>query len=249
MTPSKGLVEQEREDMSRPIKAAFDFSAKLRQKRFTLFKSLVRSLHHPLRILDLGGTQSFWETIEFAREDVEIVLLNISAETARVTLPNFTSVVGDARDLSAFADHEFDVVFSNSVIEHVGDFYQQRQMAAETQRVGKRLFLQTPNRYFPIESHFFFPFFQFLPLRLRLLVGCRFDIGWFKHIEGEEKVELITSLRLLSEKELHQLFPRAVVMRERFLGLTKSFTLYEGWEELRTSADADLYPFWRSDLA
>lgn len=232
MKTNRGLVEPERNSMSRPIRAAFDFSAKLRQKRFALFKSLVRSLQHPLRILDLGGTQLFWETIDLVQNDIEIVLLNISADTARVTFPNFRSMVGDARDLSEFADREFDIVFSNSVIEHVGDFYQQSRMASEMQRVGKRLFLQTPNRYFPIEPHFFYPFFQFFPMRIRLLLGCRFDIGWFRHIKGEEKVELITSLRLLSEKELRGLFPRAIIQRERFLGLTKSFILFEGWDDL-----------------
>lgn len=55
--------------------------------------------------------------------------------------------------MKQFQDNEFDAVFSNSVIEHVGDYEAQRQMANEIMRVGKRYFVQTPNFYFPIEPH------------------------------------------------------------------------------------------------
>jgi 2-polyprenyl-3-methyl-5-hydroxy-6-metoxy-1,4-benzoquinol methylase len=67
-----------------------------------------------------------------------------------------------------FQNDEFDIVFSNSVIEHVGSYEEQNLMASEVRRVGKRYFIQTPNLFFPIEPHFLFPFFQFLPLDYRV---------------------------------------------------------------------------------
>jgi 2-polyprenyl-3-methyl-5-hydroxy-6-metoxy-1,4-benzoquinol methylase len=76
-----------------------------------------------------------------------------------------------------FRDHQFDVVYSNSVIEHVGDLDDMRRMAQEIQRVGKRYFLQTPNRYFPIEPHFVFPFFQFLPRPVQISLVQKFRLG------------------------------------------------------------------------
>ena len=60
-----------------------------------------------------------------------------------------------------FKDKSFDAVFSNSVIEHVGTFEDQKMMANEVIRVTNFYFIQTPNLYFPIEPHFLVPFFQF----------------------------------------------------------------------------------------
>ena len=74
---------------------------------------------------------------------------------------------------------EFDIVFSNSVIEHLGDIEGQRRMAKEIRRVGKYYYLQTPNRNFPVEPHFQFPFFQFLPKWLRTAIVRRWSIGWY----------------------------------------------------------------------
>jgi SAM-dependent methyltransferase len=61
-------------------------------------------------------------------------------------------VQGDACALP-FADGEFDIVFSNAVIEHVGDRERQRQLVSEALRVGRRIFITTPNCRFPIEVH------------------------------------------------------------------------------------------------
>ncbi len=160
--------------------------------------------------------------------DIRVVLLNLS--TVEVTFPNFTSVAGDARNMPTFRDKEYDVVFSNSVIEHVGGFDQQRQMAEEVKRVGKRYFLQTPNRSFPIEPHFYVPFFQLLPLRLKLFLVLHFAFRLFrKKPDKQEAMEEISSIRTLTKRELRELFPEASIYSEKFLGLTKSFVVYGGW--------------------
>ncbi len=129
-------------------------ASSLRRKRFGFFVSLLERLEKPVRILDVGGTQRFWEVMAFTAGDgIEITLLNLTLEP--VNNPNFTSVIGDALSMSQIADQYFDVVFSNSIIEHVGEYEDQRRMAEEIKRVGKRYFVQTPNRYFPLEPHFF----------------------------------------------------------------------------------------------
>lgn len=225
-SPNTGPIQNQ--ELDRSIRIAIGASDNLRRKRFTLFKELVSTLPRPLSILDVGGTKTFWETMGFGEYDIRIVLLNLTR--TEVSYPYMTSVSGDARDMSEFGDKEFDVVFSNSVIEHVGDYYQQKRMANEVLRVGKRFFLQTPNRSFPVESHFFYPLFQFYPLWLRLFIGHHLDVGWFKYIKGKEKEDFVRSLRLLSETELQELFPGAVIRREKFLGLTKSLLVHGGWE-------------------
>lgn len=52
-----------------------------------------------------------------------------------------------------FSDKEFDWVFSNAVIEHVGDDNAKRLFINEMVRVAKNVFFTTPNKYFPVESH------------------------------------------------------------------------------------------------
>lgn len=203
-------------------------AAHLRRKRFAFFESLVSRVPKPLRILDVGGTQRFWEVMGFAgAERMEITILNLTLQP--VSLPNFTGVVGDARDLQ-FADSSFDVVFSNSVIEHVGSYQDQCRMAREVKRVGTRYFLQTPNRYFPIEPHFLFPYFQFLPVPVRVWLLQHFTLGWRSRTpDGVEAKALVESIRLLSKAELLALFPEACLFQERLMGLTKSFVVYAGW--------------------
>ncbi len=55
--------------------------------------------------------------------------------------------------LFPFGDNEFDWVFSNAVIEHVGNTSDQVIFLNEMLRVAKDVFFTTPNKYFPVESH------------------------------------------------------------------------------------------------
>lgn len=204
------------------------FTTRLRRTRFALFRSLAETLPRPYTVLDVGGTEIFWEIMGYTKErDVSIVLLNL--DRAPTSYPQFSSIIGDGRNMREFEDDQFDIVCSNSVIEHVGDLEDQRQMAKEITRVGKKYFVQTPNRYFPIEPHFLFPFFQFLPFALRVFLVRHFDLGWFAMGGVPDKAsaeEIVRSIRLLTERELRQLFPDGTIYREKLLGLTKSFVVY-----------------------
>jgi len=199
---------------------------RLRLKRIALFKELISPLPKPLTILDVGGTEIFWERMGFVGdENVQITLLNLSE--IETHYPNFKSVAGDARNMHQFGDGEFDVVFSNSVIEHVGEYQDQKQMAKEVQRIGKRYFLQTPNFYFPFEPHFLFPFFQFFPLWLKVFLLRHFNLGWHAKIPDKgQAIKTANSVRLLKKRELKELFPGAIVHEEKFWGLTISFIVY-----------------------
>jgi SAM-dependent methyltransferase len=204
-------------------------AARLRGRRLAFFTARLARLEGSIRILDIGGPEKFWQSaIWEAGRDVRITLLNLSEQP--VSAPNFTSVVGDARSLQ-FPDASFDIAFSNSVIEHVGDFANQRKMAGEVMRVGKRYFVQTPNRYFPVEPHFLFPFFQFLPLGLRAGLLRRFRLGWFEREPDPKRArEIVEEIRLLDKREMLTLFPGSCLFEEKFLWMTKSVTAYGGWE-------------------
>jgi len=204
-------------------------TSKLRRRRFSLFLSLLSKVEKPLSILDVGGTQRFWEVMNFsAVHGIRFVLLNVTQP--RASLPNFSSVVGDARSLS-FPDRSFDIVFSNSVIEHLNRFEDQIKMAQEVRRVGKRYFVQTPNKYFPLEPHFVFPFFQFLPIEIRIWLLRHFALGRFNRVSDYQKAKgYAQSIRLLGKNELLRLFPDADLFEEKFSGITKSFVVYGGWK-------------------
>ena len=206
------------------------YATAMRRRRFQFFLDLLDSVPRPLTILDVGGTQDFWERMGFTDEPgVAFTVLNLDPQT--VKHPRFQSVVGDATNLSAFASDSFDVVFSNSVIEHVGNLDSQRRMAREVERVGRRYFLQTPNYHFPIEPHFLFPGFQWLPLEARAWLLSRFDLGWHKRAPSREAArQEAASVTLLKKRELLSLFPNANLYCEKVFGLTKSFVVYSGWE-------------------
>ncbi|RAM51875.1 MAG: methyltransferase type 11 [Hapalosiphonaceae cyanobacterium JJU2] len=202
----------------------------LRKQRFSLFTSILESLSLPIKILDVGGTVKFWENtglLDQEKKNIDITLLNLSFPTINSTYTNIKQVVGDARNMVNFYSNEFDIVFSNSVIEHVGSYHEQRQMANEVMRVGKRYYVQTPYLFFPIEPHFIFPFFQFFPLNLRVWLLTNFSLGWYGKVAPQHQArEIVTSIRLLSQREFVNLFPEAKLYKEKLFGLTKSLIVY-----------------------
>lgn len=204
-------------------------ATRMRRARFALFLSLLDNLDGHVEILDIGGTQEFWTLMTGGDPgEVRVTLLNI--EHQPVSSAKFVSAVGDARAMPEFADKSFDVVFSNSVIEHVGSYAEQRRMANEVIRVGKRYFVQTPNKRFPLEPHFLFPFFQYLPHEARAQLVHRFDIGWYKRIPSLERARAeVKSIQLLTRRRFSDLFPGARIHDEKLLGLTKSFVAFGGW--------------------
>jgi hypothetical protein len=203
-------------------------ASRLRARRLAFFAGLLSNLTRPVTILDVGGTAAFWNNLDFTKDGVKVIILNVKPEESEDA--RFESIVGDARDLSAFESSSIDVVYSNSVIEHVGTFEDQKKMAAEVRRVAKRYFVQTPNAWFPIEPHFLFPGFQFMPLEVRTFLLTRFRLGWLPREPDPARArEVVDSIRLLTAAQMRSLFPEASIYRERFLGLSKSITTYHGW--------------------
>lgn len=205
-------------------------ATRMRRRRFELFLSLLRTLKGHVEILDIGGTQQFWDLmLGEDQPDIRVTLLNVAHQP--LSSPHFVSVVGDARAMPQFAAKFFDVVFSNSVIEHVGDYANQRRMADEVRRIGRRYFVQTPNKRFPIEPHFLVPWFQYLPTGTRAWLLSRFDVGWYRRIPditaARDEVE---SIQLLTRKRFMGLFPDARIHEEKLSALTKSFVAIGGWD-------------------
>ncbi len=208
------------------------FSNRMRNRRFQIFEQLVGELPRPLRVLDVGGTNEFWESRGWhEREDVSITLLNITAPVKKWR--NIDGIAGDATDLSRFGKEEFDAVFSNSVIEHLFTHERQRAMASEVARVGRCYWVQTPNFWFPMEPHFHVVGWHWAPESARVWLLRRRRCGWRGPCADPVAArELVREVRIMSARELRAAFPDGTLLHERFCGLTKSFVMARGFPGL-----------------
>jgi hypothetical protein len=174
------------------------------------------------RILDVGGTPLNWTLLDIRPR---VTLLNIRPEH-QAGSGTFEYVSADARQLP-FGDGTFDVVFSNSVIEHVGTPGEQRRFADEVRRVGQRYWVQMPNRWYPIETHLLTPLLHFLPMKLQRPLAWRWTLwDWIERPSPDRREfyieHYLNTVRLLEAAELKALFHGGRLLRERHLGITKS---------------------------
>jgi hypothetical protein len=166
-------------------RAAARISLRSRERKLRLFLDLF----HPgpdTTVLDVGVTDA-----RFGNGSSDNFFEALYPWPARITavghteldrfaaaFPTVTAVRADGRDLP-FGDAEFDLGFSNAVIEHVaGGRDGQRQFVAELCRVARRVFVTTPNRLFPVDPHSLLPFVHWLPdgdARRRALRARGFD--------------------------------------------------------------------------
>ena len=197
--------------------------SKFRAKRFEDFKAKLDSIPTPVKILDIGGLESFWVNNGIGGDmRYDVTILNL--DKAQVHYPNFKSLAGDATNLSAFEDKSFDIVFSNSVIEHVYTLENQQKMANEIMRVGNHYYVQTPNKHFFIEPHYILPFFDYLPNGLKYFILTRTPLSRGKRWRKEDAQQYIQEIRLIALGEMKKLFPRSKIYKEKFFGMVKSFT-------------------------
>jgi hypothetical protein len=191
-----------------------------RRKRMQWFLEL---LHVQLedRLLDVGGHPESWSQ---AAGSAPVTLFNLGYPAdIGTTHPGFTYVTGDAGALP-FANREFDVVFSNSAIEHAGTWERQVAFAAEVQRVGRKFWVQTPAYEFFIEPHLLAPFIHWLPVRWQRRFIRNFTWwGWLVRPPAPDVDAFLAEVRLLTRPEMRKLFPDCRILEEKFLGMTKSY--------------------------
>jgi SAM-dependent methyltransferase len=189
------------------------------------------------RVLDLGGNRGHFGQRLLQRSDLDITVADVidfSVECAQAGL-QFVQI--DEAERLPFHDREFDIVFCNSVIEHVtlpksecsrtdlaeADWKRrasarQRQFAHEIRRVGQGYFVQTPNKHFPVDVHLWLPFTNWLSHKAALRLTAFTNRFWIKG--GEPDWEL------LAASDLREMFPDANLHVERLFGLPKSLIAY-----------------------
>jgi len=178
-----------------------------------------------MSLLDLGGSAGFSGEYDDLRSLFRrVVVVNLDPQNKKALLPNVEFEVADACALP-YPDQSFDWVFSNAVIEHVGDRHRQEMFARETQRVARvGYFVATPNKRFFLDPHTYFPFYHLLPERLQR-IAIHFSFGHMRQWEP---------LRLLSADELREMFPGAEV---KALGLFATNLVAYGRKRPNTSPE------------
>jgi hypothetical protein len=192
-------------------------SARARAKRWDELMRRFPALDS-MRVLDLGGMPDFWRKSTVRPAHVTTVNL----VTADAEEPWIEHVVGDACAPAGLSEEKYDLVVSNSLLEHVGGYARRRQLADVIHGYSERHWVQTPYRYFPIEPHWAFPGLQFLPVSARAAAVRMWPLG-HDAIKGKnESTDAVLATELLSLTEMRLLFPSSDIWHERVAGLTKS---------------------------
>ena len=176
-------------------------------------------------ILDAGVSYSakglnanrFLETFRYSDSDyVGLGINDLSGLKKRHPGKSFVRYSGGT---FPFAEKAFDWVFSNAVVEHVGNRQRQLHFINEMLRVGHNVFFTTPNRYFPVESHTDAILLHWLPSDLFFQWCSKKQLRWSA-----------TNLNLLTRATLESLMKASTaseytVYGNRFLGWPMTFTV------------------------
>jgi len=187
-----------------------------RRRRMKAFAKMF-PLTNITKVIDVGGYKFNWLMID---NQPNVLFVNLENEHWREG--RFEKVCGDGRSLE-YDDNTFDIAFSNSVIEHVGNWEDQLAFANEIRRVANSYYVQTPNKWFFIEPHLIAPFLHWFSESVRIKLARYCSVwGWVTKPSAAEVEDFIKSINLLDKKRMHKLFPDAEILEEKFLGATKS---------------------------
>jgi SAM-dependent methyltransferase len=184
------------------IKVKTFFSLKARKKMYRIFEQICCP-DETMKTVDIGATpdekladSNFFEKLYPYRNNLTIVSIeDCSSLVKKFGLAGF--VQNKSKERLPFADKAFDILFCSAVLEHVGTREDQKYFIDECLRVSKKIFLTTPNRYFPLEMHTFIPFLHWLPWSI------------FQKIVRRTKGEFwadINNLNLLSKKDIEIMY-------------------------------------------
>ncbi len=188
-----------------------------RTRRYKLFLDRINPQVSDI-LLDVGGCPETWTSNPQPVQRIDC--LNVYEAHWNPKLAprhNLRTLVGDGCALP-FANKSYDIVFSNSVIEHVGSWERQSQFASEIRRVAQTLWVQTPAYECPIEPHYLAPFIHYLPAPVQKKSIRWFTLrGWIGRPTRAEVNEMVDSTRLLKKSEFRELFPDCEIVTERLL--------------------------------
>jgi len=172
-----------------------------------------------MRVLDLGGTADSW--VRAGVRPSEVILLNVHSEFSEEPWLRF--VEGDAcSPPTSVRVERFDLVYCNSLIDQVGGHERRLRLAETIHGQAPHHWVQTAYRYFPLDAYFLFPWFASLPPSVRGALARRWRLASRFSAEPRVALEGVLAVELLTKTHMRYYFPHSELLRERFIGLTKS---------------------------
>ena len=205
------------------VESPTSVGARARIRRWTMFREAFPGIER-MRVLDLGGTADSWRRSPVRPAHVTVLNLNEPGESDDDSILLIRGDACDAADVLARfdVDTSFDVVFSNSLIEHVGGHARRVELAHQVHELAPRHWLQTPYRYFPLEPHWLFPGMQFMPAAARAKIAMHWPLVHTRPPSLDAARQAVLWTELVSITEMREYFPASTILRERVLGITKS---------------------------
>jgi len=173
-----------------------------------------------MTVLDLGGYPSTWLQTPVRPRHVHVV--NIE----KLDQPDADWIRVDPGDACVLppqvAANRYDLVFSNSVLEHVGGHERRVRFAESVHTMAPAHWVQTPYRYFPVEPHWVAPGMQYLPVRARAAFARRWPLAHVRSANLRDALDGVLWTELVDRTQMRYYFPDSRIISERILGLTKS---------------------------
>lgn len=194
---------------------------RMRSGRWHVFRSAFPDLG-TYNVLDLGGTTEYWLRAPVRPRSVTVVNLlepGLGAEW-------ITPLEDDACGFRS--SEKFDLVVSNSLLEHVGGYAMRKRLAGTVLAGASRHWVQTPYRYFPVEPHWLFPGMQFLPVAARKKIAQHWPLIHTKPEDAQAALNGVLWTELVGRTEMQSLFPSSTVLFEKIVGIPKSLIAIQG---------------------
>jgi len=191
-----------------------------RKRKFNLAISHIKENDH---IIDVGVDPSFSTSTNYFEKwytlPNKLTCLGVSDDFTRFRkeFSNYELIEFDGVNFPEF-ERKFDFAFSNAVIEHVGDYEKQVNWLKNINKITKKLFITTPNRWLPFETHSMTFFFHWFPDKIRNYIYCKIGKGFYAD----------NYIWLLGEKDLRKMLMEAGFQildfqRNKFLFFTIDF--------------------------
>lgn len=207
-----------------------------RLKRHALFLKLAAPLlasGPTVHLLDVGGTREYWTEMGGVPANLAVNAINpIGDQTWYPQETRWVEEFTATRADELKRIYGCDICFSNSTLAYVGDSKARADMAAQMQRKAPRIFLQTPNRWFPLDWRTLIPCFHWLPSKVRARVMSWLPRSTLHHSWQHfgkpyaECLEFVNQVEDVGYSELRAIFPKATILREKVGPFTKSFIVH-----------------------